>query len=162
MSKELTESGGEYEIGRLARAVSAMIEELRRLATALQESATETNTMTAEITASSEEMAASAGQIAHTAADLSQQANTMAQTIQALAGSSENLVGVATELDAGARDGVERNAKLRALAAENRARLDSSSQSLVTLKGDVEASVAAIDQLAEASEEVRSFVTLVQ
>jgi len=162
LSKKVNDIGADDEIGRLARAVSAMIDELRRLATALQESATETNTMTAEITASSEEMAASAGQIAHTAADLSQQANTMAQTIQALAGSSENLVGVATELDAGARDGVERNAKLRALAAENRARLDSSSQSLVTLKGDVEASVAAIDQLAEASEEVRSFVTLVQ
>src|SRR4029079_17465088 len=76
--------------------------------------------------------------------------------------SSENLVGVASELDAGARDGVERNAKLRVLAAEDRARLDSSSQSLVALKSDVEASVAAIDQLAEASEEVRSFVTLVQ
>jgi len=65
-------------------------------------------------------------------------------------------------LDAGARDGVERNAKLRTLAVENRTRLDSSSQSLVALKGDVEASAAAIDQPAEASEEVRSFVTLVQ
>jgi len=162
LSKQVNDIGDGDEIGRLTRAVAAMIEELRRLATALQESATETGTMTAEITASSEEMAASAGQIAHTAADLSQQANTMAQTIVTLAGSSENLVGVATELDAGARDGVERNAKLRTLAAENRTRLDRSSQSLVALKSDVEASAAAIDQLAEASEEVRSFVTLVQ
>ena len=72
-------------------------------------------------------MAASAGQIAHTASDLSQQANIMAQTIQALAGSSESLAGVASDLDAGARDGVDRNAKLRALAVENRARLDDSS-----------------------------------
>src|SRR4029079_5690095 len=162
MSKELTESGGEYEIGRLARAVSAMIEELRRLAMALQESATETVTMTSEITASSEEMAASAGQIAHTASDLSQQANTMAGTIPALAGSSERLVGGASELDAGARDGVDRNAKLRVLAVENRARLDDSSRSLAALTGDVEANAAASDQLARASEEVRSFVTLVQ
>lgn len=162
LSKTVNAMADDDEIGRLARAVSAMIEELRRLATALQESATETSTMTAEITASSEEMAASAGQIAHTAADLSQQANTMASTIVTLASSSENLVNVATELDSGARDGIERNTKLRTLAAENRARLDSSSQSLVTLKGDVEASAAAIDQLAEASEEVRSFVTLVQ
>ena len=162
LSKEVNEIGGDDEIGRLARAVSAMIEELRRLAMALQESATETVTMTSEITASSEEMAASAGQIAHTASDLSQQANTMAGTIQALAGSSESLVGVASELDAGARDGVDRNAKLRVLAVENRARLDDSSRSLAALTGDVEANAAAIDQLARASEEVRSFVTLVQ
>ena len=162
LSKEVNEIGGDDEIGRLARGVSAMIGELRRLAMALQESATETVTMTSEITASSEEMAASAGQIAHTASDLSQQANTMAQTIQALAGSSESLVGVASELDAGARDGVDRNAKLRVLAVENRARLDDSSRSLAALTGDVEANAAAIDQLARASEEVRSFVTLVQ
>ena len=105
-----------------------MIEELRRLASALNESAQETASMTAEITASSEEMAASAGQIAHTASDLSQQSNVMAETIQTLAGSSEQLVGVAADLDAGAREGVERNAHLRALALENRARLDDSSR----------------------------------
>ena len=162
LSKSVGDSDTDDEIGRLRRAVAAMIEELRRLAMALKESATETSSMTAEITASSEEMAASAGQIAHTAADLSQQASAMAQTIQTLAGSSETLVGVASELDAGARDGVERNAKLRALAVENRARLDDSSRSLAALTGDVEASAAAIDQLAQASEEVRSFVTLVQ
>ena len=162
LSKEVNEFGGDDEIGRLARAVSGMIDELRRLAMTLQESATETVTMTSEITASSEEMAASAGQIAHTASDLSQQANTMAETIQALSGSSESLVGVAAELDAGARDGVERNAKLRVLAVENRGRLDESSRSLAALTVDVEANAAAIDQLARASEEVRTFVTLVQ
>ena len=86
----------------------------------------------------------------------------MAETIQTLAGSSEQLVGVAADLDAGAREGVERNAHLRALALENRARLDDSSRSLATLSADVEASAAAIDQLAQASEEVRTFVTLVQ
>jgi hypothetical protein len=160
--KRSTKSAGDDEIGRLARAVSAMIEELRRLAMALQESATETVTMTSEITASSEEMAASAGQIAHTASDLSQQANTMAGTIQALAGSSESLVGVASSSMPARAMASIRNAKLRVLAVENRARLDDSSRSLAALTGDVEASAAAIDQLARASEEVRSFVTLVQ
>ena len=162
LSKKVNDIGGDDEIGRLARAVSAMIAELRRLASALNESAAETTSMTAEITGSSEEMAASAGQIAHTASDLSQQANLMAETIQTLAGSSEHLVAVASELDVGAREGVERNDQLRALALENRARLDESSRSLTTLSGDVEASAAAIEQLAQASEEVRSFVTLVQ
>jgi Methyl-accepting chemotaxis protein len=162
LSTKIVHSGADDEIGRLSRAVRAMIEELRRLAGALTDSAQETASMTAEINASSEEMAASAGQIAHTAADLSQQAHVMAETIQTLAGSSEHLVGVAADLDAGAREGVERNNHLRELALENRARLDDSSRSLETLNADVEANVAAIEQLAEASEEVRTFVTLVQ
>lgn len=162
LSKQVNEIGADDEIGRLARATGAMIGELRRLAGALNESARETSTMTAEITASSEEMAASAGQIAHTAADLSQQANVMAQTITGLAGSSENLVGIAGQLDAGADEGVARNTRLRTLALENRSRLDESSRELSALTVDVEASAKAIEQLAEASEEVRSFVTLVQ
>lgn len=162
LSTEVIEIGDDDEIGRLARAIAAMIGELRRLATALNQSAAETAAMTEEITGGSEEMAASAGQIAHTASDLSQQANVMAQTIQTLAGSSERLVTVAAELDAGASEGVERNTQLRTLALENRARLDESSRALATLTGDVEASASAIEQLAQASEEVRSFVTLVQ
>lgn len=162
LSKSLSDFGSNDEIGRLSRAVASMLSELRRLVGALTESAQETASMTAEINASSEEMAASAGQIAHTAADLSQQAHIMAETIQTLATSSEDLVSVAANLDAGAREGVERNTHLRALALENRARLDESSQSLSLLSSDVQASAAAIDQLAEASQEVRSFVTLVQ
>ncbi|HEY5062246.1 MAG TPA: methyl-accepting chemotaxis protein [Gemmatimonadaceae bacterium] len=162
LSIQVSRIGSDDEIGRLARAVAAMIGELRRLASALNDAAAETASMTGEITASSEQMAASAGQIAHTAADLSQQSNVMAETIQTLAGSSEHLVGIASELDTGAQEGVDRNATLRALALENRARLDDSSRSLSTLTGDVEANDAAIERLALASEEVRTFVTLVQ
>jgi methyl-accepting chemotaxis protein len=162
LSKRVTHFGSDDEIGRLARAVAAMIAELRRLATTLNESAAETSSMSGEITASSEEMAASAGQIAHTAADLSQQANVMAETIQSLATSSENLVGLAGNLEAGAHEGVERNTQMRTLALANRARLDESSRSLLSLSGDAEASASAIEELAQASEEVRSFVTLVQ
>jgi methyl-accepting chemotaxis protein len=86
----------------------------------------------------------------------------MAETIQTLAGSSEHLVGIATELENGAQEGVARNTQLRSLALENRARLDDSARSLTALTADAEASAAAIDDLAQASEEVRSFVTLVQ
>lgn len=162
LSKQVSQISDEDEIGRLAKAIGAMIVELRRLASALNESAAETGSMTVEITSSSEEMAASAGQIAHTAADLSQQSSVMAETIQTLAASSERLVGVASQLDDGAHEGVERNARLRTLALENRSRLDESSRSLDALSGDVEASAAAVEQLAAASEEVRTFVTLVQ
>jgi len=163
LSKRVDDIGGfDDEIGRLARAVSAMIEELRRLAIALNESSSETASMTTEITASTEEMAASAGQIAHTAADLSQQASQMAGMIQTLAASSDHLVNIAGELETGASEGVRRNAHLRELALDNRSSLDESAKSLVGLSTDVEASAAAIDGLAQASEEVRSFVTLVQ
>ncbi len=107
-------------------------------------------------------MAASAGQIAHTASDLSQQSTVMAETIQTLAGSSEHLVGVASTSTPARTKASSATRSLRSLALENRARLDDSSRSLATLSGDVEASAAAIDQLAQASEEVRTFVTLVQ
>ena len=162
LSKEVPDTGTDDEIGRLTHAIGGMIGELRRLAAALNETTDETSKMTAEITASSEEMAASAGQIAHTAADLSHQSNVMAETIQVLSQSSEELVSAAGDLDAGAREGTERNAQLRSLAAANRARLDESSHALESLSTDAEASAAAIEQLAEASEEIRTFVTLVQ
>src|ERR1051325_5925730 len=162
LSKQVRDSGSDDEIGRLARAISSMIDELRQLARALAESSAETASMTTEITASSEEMAAAAGEIAHTASDLSQQSNVMAQTIHALAGSSEHLVKLASELDTGSHDGMQRNAQLRALAVENRARLDDSATSLAALSADIQASASATEQLAAASEEVGTFVTLVQ
>ncbi len=162
LSMVVEHTDGNDEIARLARSVGAMIEELRRLALALNESVAETGTMTGEITAGTEEMAAAAGQIAHTASDLSQQSSVMAQTIHGLVASSGQLVEAASALDEGAHVGVERNARLRNLALENRARLDESSRSLALLTSGVESNATAIDQLAQASEEVRTFVTLVQ
>ncbi|MEP6620408.1 MAG: methyl-accepting chemotaxis protein [bacterium] len=150
------------EIGRLSRAVGAMIVELRRLAEAIDSSARETNAMSSEITAGSEEMAATAGEIANTASDLSEQATSMAETIATLASSASALQMLAFNLDDGARDGVSRNANLRTLARENRAGLDASAESLGTLAGDVDASARAIIALGDASEEIRSFVTLVR
>src|SRR3569833_1157002 len=139
-----------------------MIAELRRLAAAQIETTDETSKMTAEITASSEEMAASAGQIAHTAADLSHQSTVMAETIQALSESSEEMVSTAADLDAGAREGTERNPTLRAQATTNRARHAESSRAQESRSTAAEARAAAIEQLAEASEESRTLVTLVQ
>ena len=118
--------------------------------------------MSAEITAGTEEMAASAGEIAHTASELSQQSTTMAQSIQSLSSSADQLVRIAGELRDGAHEGVERNRQLRGLSLESRAKLDESSQALELLEKDVGASASAIEGLAKASLEVRSFVTLVQ
>lgn len=162
LSCRVHESDEEDEIGRLSRAIGAMIAELRRLAIALGSSAQETSAMSAEITAGTEEMAASAGEIAHTASELSQQSTGMAQSIQLLSSSAEQLVLIAAELRDGAHEGVSRNEQLRGLSLESRTKLDESSKSLELLAKDVRASASAIEGLGTASLEVRSFVTLVQ
>ena len=161
-SLQIQASAADDEIGRLSRAVGAMILELRRLAMAISGAAHETSAMSHEITAGSEEMAASAGEIAHTASDLAEQSTIMALTIGTLANSAAALRKLAVTLDEGARDGVSRNVALRTLAQENRAGLDATSASLVALGGDVHASAVAILALQAASEEIRSFVTLVR
>jgi len=162
LSRRVSHALAEDEIGRLSRAVAAMVEELRRLAGALGSSAQETSAMSAEITAGTEEMAASAGEIAHTASELSQQSGGMAQSIQSLSASAGQLVRIAGELRDGAHEGVERNRKLRGLSLESRGKLDQSSQALELLAKDVAANAASIESLGQASLEVRSFVTLVQ
>jgi methyl-accepting chemotaxis protein len=118
--------------------------------------------MSHEITAGAEEMAAAAGEMAHTASELSSQASGMAGTIGTLAKAAGELKELATALDDGAHEGVVRNTALRTLAAENRAGLDASATSLGTLAADVNASATAVEALGEASQEIRSFVTLVR
>jgi methyl-accepting chemotaxis protein len=151
---------GRDEIGRLARALSIMIAELRRLADALTTSAGETAAMSVDISSGAEEMAAAAGEIATTATDLSEQSRAMAESIHSLSGAAERLARLSAELDAGAREGVDRNARLRALAAENRGRLDEGSRALAVMSSEAEATATASAALASASEEVRSFVVL--
>jgi len=151
-SIEIVHSSSDDEIGRLGRAIGAMLLELRRLAQALATSASETTLMSSEITAGSEEMAATAGEIANTASDLSAQATSMAETIGSLAQSASSLKDLATTLDDGARGGSARNTSLRELALENRAGLDASVQSLSVLGNDVVASAQAIESLGAASE----------
>ncbi len=159
---EVSRMTSDDEIGRLNRAVSGMVAELRRLAQAIAISARETNAMSYEITAGSEEMAATAGEIANTASDLSAQSATMAESISSIAESAGTLRTLATSLDEGAREGVTRNSALRSLAVENRAGLDATDESLRGLVADVSASEEAIAALSDASEEIRSFVTLVR
>jgi Methyl-accepting chemotaxis protein len=159
---EVTRMTSDDEIGRLNRAVSAMVGELRRLALAISGSARETSAMSTEITAGSEEMAATAGEIANTASDLSAQSATMAESITSIAQSAGTLRELAASLDEGAREGVTRNSVLRSLAEENRAGLDATDESLRGLVADISASEEAITALSDASEEIRTFVTLVR
>ena len=162
LSTPMVASSANDEVGRLSRATSAMMDDLRRVVSALRDSARETSARAAEITGGSENMAAAAQEMAVTSGDLSRQSTEMADAIQRMAHDASRLQGIADQLAAGAHDGVERNAALSALAKENRARFDASAVALEHLAGDARASADAVKALAEASEEFSAFVTLVQ
>ena len=155
-------SSSNDEVGRLSRATGAMVDDLRRVVSALRDAARETTARAAEITGGSENMAAAAQEMAVTSGELSRQSTEMADAIQRMAHDAARLQGIADQLAAGAHDGVERNAALSALAKENRARFDASAVALERLAGDARASADAVKTLAEASEEFSAFVTLVQ
>jgi len=150
------------EIGRLSRATATMIHELRRLATALRATSSETAAMASEITSGAAAMATTAEAMATSSSDLSEQSGTMSQALVQFANDSTKLVAISAELDSGSQEGLERNVALRVLAAQNRERLDHAAIALDTLSADVGASASAADSLAQASEEIRAFVTFVQ
>jgi methyl-accepting chemotaxis protein len=162
LSTQLVASSANDEVGRLSRATAAMMDDLRRVVSALRDAARETNARAAEINSGSENMAAAAEEMAVTSGDLSRQSTEMADAIQRMATDASRLQSIADELASGAHDGVERNAALGALAKENRARFDASAVALEHLASDARASADAVKALAEASEEFGAFVTLVQ
>jgi methyl-accepting chemotaxis protein len=162
LSTPMTPSNADDEVGRLSRATSAMVDDLRRVVATLRDAARETTARAAEITGGSENMAAAAEEMAVTSGELSRQSTEMADAIQRMANDASRLQTIADQLAAGAHDGVERNASLAALAKENRARFDASAVALEHLASDARASADAVKALAEASEEFGAFVTLVQ
>ena len=162
LSSPLVPSRANDEVGRLSRATAAMMDDLRRVVSALRDAARETNARAAEINSGSENMAAAAEEMAVTSGELSRQSTEMADAIQRMATDAARLQSIADQLASGAHEGVERNAALGALAKENRARFDASAVALQHLASDARASADAVKALAEASEEFGAFVTLVQ
>ena len=162
LATPLAVSSADVEISRLGRATARMTAELRRLVAAIGAAARETSAMSAEITAGSEQMSAAASQMAHTSATLSSQSAQMARTIQESAAGAAALRDIAERVTVRARAGVERNVRLRAFASENRMRLDESVVALDALAADAETSAASAAALADASEQIRAFVTLVR
>jgi len=162
LSATMIPSTANDEVGRLSRATAAMMEDLRRVVSAMRDSARETSARAAEITGGSENMAAAAQEMAVTSGDLSRQSTEMADAIQRMASDASRLQSIADQLASGAHDGVERNAALSALAKENRQRFDASAVALENLASDARASADAVKALADASEEFGAFVTLVQ
>jgi methyl-accepting chemotaxis protein len=150
------------QLGRLGRAMVEMTDTLRRLASLIRENASTTATRATEITASSEHMAQAASGIAETASTLSLEAATMADTIRLLTQDAGRLSTLAGNVSAGAADGVARNQRLKALATENAEILDESAHRLDDLARDVQEGARATEALSTASDEIRSFVALVQ
>lgn len=157
---EAAKEGG--QLGRLARAMVAMTSELKALSVLLTTTSAATSRLSTDITQGTEHMAQAASGIADTAATLSEQANSMADGIQHLRNDAERLSSLALTITAGAHDGIDRNARLRALASENHERLDESTRHLESLAGDVKESAEATESLARATGQIREFVTLVQ
>lgn len=150
------------QIGRLGRSMVIMMDELRRLSDLIGTNAAETVHRSSEITGGTEHMAQAASGIAETASMLSTQATEMADTIRLLSLDAGRLNALAGNVSSGAADGIARNQKLKALATENHELLDESARRLDALATDVQESARATDSLAEASDQIRGFVTLVQ
>jgi methyl-accepting chemotaxis protein len=158
-SAAATEGG---QLGRLARAMVAMTQELRDVAALLASTSAESSRLSTDITHGTEHMAQAASGIAETAGTLSEQASAMAGTIQHLTSDAARLSSVALTVTAGARDGTARNARLRTMASQNHDRLDDSARQLEELAAGVRESAEATESLAHATEQIRQFVVLVQ
>lgn len=157
---EAASAGG--QLGRLGRAMVDMTATLRQLATLIRENASATSTRAAEITASTEHMAQAASGIAETASTLSHESAQMAETIRALNADAARLAALAAGVSGGAADGLARNNRLKTLATENAGLLDESARRLDELATDVQEGARATEALAQASDEIRAFVALVQ
>ena len=162
LTKHLDQVKHGGEIGRLARAMEGMTSELRTLATHIRTSTADTTAFAGEITGGTEHLAQAAAGIAGTASTLSQQAVDMADTVERLATQSSRLGELSRHLASGARDGLERNRRMMALANDNHLRMDESTGRLGALAEDVQANASAMEALGSASDEIRAFVTLVQ
>ncbi|MEO8879699.1 MAG: methyl-accepting chemotaxis protein [Gemmatimonadaceae bacterium] len=155
-------AAGDEQLRRLHHALDTMIGALRRLVHAMRDASDETATMSAQITAGTEQMSATASEFARTAGSLSQEASRMSSAITLTAADSDRLMRMSARLDAGARDGVERNDSLAALARHSRARLDDSASAVATLAAVAESSATSAEAVSQAAREIGSFVTLVR
>ena len=157
---EAAKEGG--QLGRAARAMVVMSNELRHLSELLRANAAETVQRAGEITGGTEHMAQAASGIAETASSLSLQSTEMADTIRLLATDANRLNTLAASVSTGASDGISRNERLKSLATENHELLDENARRLDALSADVTESAAATESLATASDQIRGFVVLVQ
>lgn len=162
LTVRVADGRGAGQLNRVWRAVARMLGALRRLAAALRDASRDAASLAVQITDGADRVARRAQDTARTSVGLSQRSAAMAQTIDALAADALRLSDISAEVAMGAHEGVARNAQLRALAAASLERLDAGTVALDRLGDDVRESAGAVEALAQASEEIRSFVALVQ
>ncbi len=158
----VTRGAGSGHLERLRRAVGRMVASLRDLAGAMRGASHDAAALAEQIMASADQMSTRAQESAGTSADLSQRAHDMADVITGVTNDARRLNAIAADLSSGAHAGAARNRELRQLSADNRERLDAGSQALSRLEDEVHYTAQTVEALADASEEIRSFVTLVQ
>ncbi|HEU4628556.1 MAG TPA: methyl-accepting chemotaxis protein [Gemmatimonadaceae bacterium] len=162
LTLQVTGAHGAGQLNRVWRAVGRMLASLRRLALALRAASHDAAALASQITAGADTVASRAAETARTSLTLSQEAATMAGTIDALASDAERLTDIAADVAMGAHEALLRNGQLRALTAVSRERLDHGSRALGRLGEEIRESAESVEALALASEEIRSFVALVQ
>lgn len=162
LTLQVNDVRGAGQLNRVWRAVGRMLVSLRRLATGLRMASRESAELAMRITHATEEMAERAQETAHTSMALSRESDVMAGTIDAITADAVRLTDIAADVAMGAQEGVMRNEHLRALAGTARGQLDASGRALAQLGAEIHESATAVGELAQASEEIRSFVELVR
>ncbi len=162
LSKATAVRGEGGEIGRLARAMTAIAAELQRLAAAMRASAADTTRIAAGIASKAQRAASASGMAAGAAKALSTQAAELSGDIGRLNTDASRLDELARDAAALAQREAERHARLQSLTQAGHGRLDESVARLDSLGGELKGSIDATETLARAMIEVREFVTLVQ
>ncbi len=159
LTPELEWGAGSAMVRRLGRALTRMLDALRRLVGAIHSASQEAAAMAAQISASTEQMSATGQEMASTTQDLSQRAHEQASVVRDAANDAARIRSISGRLADSARDAAERNRALLALAEARRKELDESAAALQALAAEVEAGMAQAAALSQASAQIGKFVT---
>ncbi|HET7042630.1 MAG TPA: methyl-accepting chemotaxis protein, partial [Gemmatimonadales bacterium] len=146
------------EVGRLTRALAAMVIGLREVVGEIRGAAAESAAVANEISAAAEEMSASTHEVSGTTTDLTERATRQAGLAREAAEAAGQIREIAQTLAEGAQQAADRNALLARMAQLNRERLGTSSQELAKLSTEVTEGTTEAAALREASAEIQKFV----
>ncbi|MFZ5623728.1 MAG: methyl-accepting chemotaxis protein, partial [Gemmatimonadota bacterium] len=146
------------EVGRLGRAIQAMVGALQQLARSISGGAHEVAASAQQISSATQEMSASTQQVATTTTELTSRASTQADQVRAAADDAQKILAIAAELANGAVEAAHRNARLARMAREHLERLDGSTAELLRLTEELEQGAREAEELAESSTRIENFV----
>ena len=147
------------EVGRLTRALAAMVSGLRDVVGQIRAAASESSAVANEISAAAEEMSASTLEVSGTTTDLTERATRQAGLAREAAEAAGQIRTIAQTLAEGAQQAADRNALLARMAQLNRERLGTSSEELAKLSIEVEQGTSEAEALRDASAEIEKFVS---